>query len=75
MDVFERVKIRLQSGKDFPPEMVEELVKAYESRLAQISSKLTPHAVDGAYTLCFCGTTDLRYHYTEPHRITGTPRH
>ena len=46
MDIFERVKIRLESGKDFPPEMVEELVNAYESRLAEISGKLTQRAVD-----------------------------
>jgi len=48
MNIFDRVKTRLQCGKDFPPEMVKELVEAYESRLAEISGKLTPLALDTA---------------------------
>ena len=74
MDIFERVRVRLEMGKDFAPEMVKELCQAYDARIAELEGNLTPHAVDGASTVCFCGTTDLRYHYTEPHRITGTPR-
>ena len=56
MDIFDEVNEWLESGKDFPPEMVGRLVQRYEAMLAflcddvnagQTERSLTKRAVDG----------------------------
>jgi len=36
--------------------------------------RLTQRAVDGATGCAICGSTDPSVHFTEAHRLTGTPR-
>ena len=70
LDIFERTRRRLAIGKDFPPEMVLELCRAYDAQIAQL--KAVEHGVHptGSNVCKICGFPggyhDFSKHHPQP---------
>ena len=46
LDIFERTRRRVAAGKDFPPEMVVELCRAYDELIARTEAAQLPPESD-----------------------------
>jgi recombinational DNA repair protein RecR len=54
IDIFERVRKRLAIGKDFDPQMVIDLCRAYDEEISKLKAAQPSVQADCAY--CHCST-------------------